>query len=122
MPEKKKKKIVKKKAVKKSARKTKAIVKRKKVPKVKPPAKPKEALVGIITHYFPHVKAAVLKLKMPLSLGEKIRIKGHTTDFVQEVKSMQIEHVPISAGKKGDEIGLLVDSRVRRKDKVIKIS
>lgn len=73
-------------------------------------------IVGIVTHYFPKVRAAVVKLKGPLSLGETVKIKGHTTDFTQNVTSMQIEHVPITAAKKGDEIGLLVDSRVRVND------
>lgn len=113
MPLKKKKRpLVKKKVVRKPVKKTR---------KIKAAAKPKkEEVVGIITHYFPHVKAAVLKLKLPLKAGETIKIKGHTTDFKQQVSSMQIEHTPITIAKKGDEIGLLVESRVRRKDKVFK--
>jgi hypothetical protein len=82
--------------------------------------KPKEKVIGKVIHYFPHVMAAVVKLKTELALGENIRIKGHTTDFSQAVTSMQIDHVPIQKGKKGQEIGLLVDSRVRRRDTVYK--
>lgn len=78
--------------------------------------KSKETVVGLVTHYFPHVNAAVIKLKTPLSVGDKIRIKGHTTDFIQSINSMQIDRVPINAAKKGQEIGLLVDSRVRQHD------
>ncbi|MFH0762351.1 MAG: hypothetical protein V1925_00480 [Candidatus Omnitrophota bacterium] len=76
----------------------------------------KELVVGTITHYFPHVNAAVIKLKAPLSTGEKIRIKGHTTDFIQEIASMQIDRTAINSAKKGQEIGLLVSSRVRQHD------
>ena len=82
--------------------------------------KPKEKIIGIVTHYFPQVRAAAIKLKAPLALGDSVRIKGHTTDFTQAVNSLQIERVPITKGKKGQEIGLLVDSRVRRKDIVCK--
>ena len=82
--------------------------------------KPKEKIIGIITHYFPQVRAAAIKLKAPLGMGDNVRIKGHTTDFVQTINSLQIERVPITKGKKGQEIGLLVDSRVRRKDTVYK--
>lgn len=82
--------------------------------------KPKEPVIGIITHYFPHVKAAVLKLKLPLSVGDKVKVKGHTTDFSQDVDSMQLNLVPVKSAKKGQEIGLLVNSRVRRKDVVYK--
>jgi len=86
----------------------------------KKPAGPKVPVIGTVTHYFPHVRAAVIKLKTPLSVGDSVKIKGHTTDFTQKVTSIQIDHVPISSAKKGDEIGLLVDSRVRQHDIVYK--
>jgi len=123
MPLKKKKKPLRKKAAKKvPPKKEKGAKKKVRVsrrPKAKAAAavkKPKEKIIGIVTHYFPHVNAAVIKLKSPLSVGDKIKIKGHTTDFVQEIKSMQIDRVPITSAKKGQEIGLLVDSRVRQHD------
>lgn len=87
----------------------------------KPVKKAKEATLGPIVHYFPKVNAAVIKLKAPLAAGDTIKIKGHTTDFTQKVDSMQIDHVPITKAKKGDEIGLLVNSRVRVTDKVYKV-
>jgi hypothetical protein len=128
------KKVVKKKAIKRKP--AKKIVKKKaakrKVSKKKPakrrPAQmsgiaKKEAgqVIGKITHYFPQVQAAVIKLKAPLSLGDTIKIKGHTTDLTQAVSSMQIDRVPIDKAKKGDEIGLLVSSRVRQHDTVYKV-
>ncbi len=79
-----------------------------------------EKIIGEITHYFPKVRAGVIKLTEPLSVGDTIKIKGHTTDFTQKVTSLQIDRAPLSAAKKGDEIGLLVQNRVRRKDIVIK--
>ncbi|MFA4992605.1 MAG: hypothetical protein WC571_01410 [Candidatus Omnitrophota bacterium] len=78
-------------------------------------------LVGLITHYFPHVQAAVIKLKSPLTMGDTLKIKGHTTDLTQIITSMQIDRVDISSAKKGDEIGLQVSSRVRQGDKVYKV-
>ena len=96
----------------------------KKALKKKPAAKKAKRLgkdvIGIVTHYFPKVRAAVVKLKAPLNTGDTVKIKGHTTDFKQAVTSMQIDRVPLSAAKKGQEIGLLVDSRVRRHDVVSK--
>ena len=81
----------------------------------------KENIIGKITHYFPKVRAAVIKLKAPLSVGETIKIKGHTTDFKQVISSMQIDHVAVTTAKKGAEIGLLVKSRVRQHDRVLKV-
>jgi len=78
-------------------------------------------IVGAVTHYFPRVRAAAIKLKAPLNMGDNVRIKGHTTDFTQNVGSIQIDRQPITTGKRGQEIGLLVGSRVRRRDIVYKI-
>ena len=78
--------------------------------------------VGEVTHYFPHVKAAAVKvLKDSIKTGDQIYIKGHTTDFKEKIASMQIDRVPVQEGKKGDEIGLLVKSRVRIGDSVYRI-
>jgi len=63
----------------------------------------------------------VIKIKAPLFKGETIKIKGFTTDITQIANSMQIDRVEIQSAKKGDEIGLKVNSRVRQQDKVYKI-
>jgi len=117
------KKVAKRKPARKAAPKKK-VIRRKKVVK-KAPKKAAGAkkriidakAIGIITH-FPHVQAAVVKLNAPLNLGDTIKVKGHTTDFTQTVTSMQIDRVPITQAQKGQEIGLMVVSRVRRNDVV----
>jgi len=101
-------------------KKSKPAVKKRKTA-AKEPAKQEGNLVGLVTHYFPHVQAAVIKLKGPLNIGNTVKIKGHTTDLAQIITSMQIDRVDISSAKKGDEIGLLVSSRVRQGDKVYKV-
>lgn len=80
----------------------------------------KESIIGTVTHYFPKVRAAAVKLKAALALGDTVRIKGYTTDFTQKVISLQIDRVVVNSAKKRDEVGLLVDSRVRKGDKVCK--
>jgi len=124
-----KRKVVKRRVAKKRAPPKRRALKKRAAPKrralkKKPAAlKPKEKgkVVGIVTHYFPHVRAGVIKLKAPLAVGDMIKVKGHTTDFTQAVSSMQIDRVPIKQGKKGQEIGLLVDSRARQHDVVYKV-
>lgn len=117
-----KRKAIKKKAVKRTLKKkpTRKVVAKKKstVLKVK---RPKENVIGNITHYFPHVQAAVIKLKANLAIGDTIKIKGHTTDFNQTISSMQIDRVPVNSAKVGQEIGLLINSRVRQHDLVYKV-
>lgn len=114
-----KRKVAKKKAVKKGSPKKRALKRKTTKPSVQ--KKQKENIVGKITHYFPHVRAAVIKLKAPLSVGDVVKIKGHTTDFKQNITSLQIDRVPVASAKKGEEIGLLVDSRVRQHDTVYKV-
>jgi hypothetical protein len=124
-----KKRVARKKVVKKRVTKKRAVKKRiakkrvvKKAPRRKPQAKkPKENIIGTVTHYFPHVKAGVIKLKAPLSVGDTIRIKGHTTDFIQRINSLQIDRESIISAKRGQEIGLLVDYRVRHNDIAYKV-
>ena len=92
--------------------------------KAKVPKAPELSLekIGKVTHYFPHVNAAAVKLlKSGMAIGDKIYIKGHTTDFKESVRSIQLDHKPITNGKKGQEIGLFVKSRVRIGDKIYKI-
>ena len=96
----------------------------KKIVKVKKPKGPEASLekVGKVTHYFGHVNAAAVKLlKSGLKVGDSIYIKGHTTDFKELVTSIQLDHAAIPEGKKGQEIGLSVKSRVRQGDSVYKI-
>jgi translation initiation factor IF-2 len=60
-------------------------------------------------------------MKSTLSLNDKIHVKGHTTDFTQNVTSMQINHQQVNTVKKGQEIGIQVKGKVRHKDKVYKV-
>ena len=78
--------------------------------------------IGKVSHYFPHVKAGAITIeKGTLAAGDVIHIKGHTTDFKQKIKSLQIDWVPIDKGKAGDEVGVLLKSRVRINDTVYKL-
>jgi len=116
-----KKKVTKRRVAKKVTQKKRVLKKRPvKKARVAQKVKKKENIIGKVTHYFSKVRAGVIKLKLPLAIGDTIKIKGHTTDFTQTVNSMQIDRVPINQAKKGQEIGLLVDSRVRQHDKVYK--
>ena len=81
----------------------------------------KEVRVGRVGTYFAHPKAAAIELEDGLKVGDTIHIKGHTTDFEQEVESMQIENESVQEAKKGDSIGVKVKERVRGNDVVYKL-
>ena len=74
--------------------------------------------VGKITHYFSKIGVAVVELTDTLKEGDKIRIKGSTTDFEQTVESMQIEHEQITEATAGQSIGMSVKDVVREGDEV----
>ena len=79
-------------------------------------------LVGKVTHYFSNISVAVIKLLSPLEQGCEIRIiGGESTDFNQEIDSMQIDHKIVKKAKKGDSVGLKVSEQVREGYQVYKI-
>jgi U32 family peptidase len=77
-----------------------------------------EKEIGVVSGYFSHVSVAAIKLSSPLSVGDKIRIKGATTDIELDVEEIQIEREPVEKAKKGDHVGLKVPEKVRPNDKV----
>lgn len=76
--------------------------------------------VGVVEHYYVKIEVAIVYVTAPIFVGDKIRIKGSTTDFEQTVKSMEIEHKQVEKAKSGDAIGFKVEKRVREKDIVYK--
>ena len=80
-----------------------------------------ELEVGKVTEFFSRAVVAGVDLVAALKAGEKIHIKGHTTDMELVVESMQIHNANVSEAKPGDSIGVKVPDRVRRGDKVFKV-
>ena len=80
-----------------------------------------EKRVAKVTHYWAKIGVAALKLYDTLRVGDTIHISGSTTDFEQTVGSMEIEHEAVEVAKKGQEIGLKVNERVRKGDRVYKV-
>lgn len=82
----------------------------------------KEERIGVVLHYYSKAGVAAIKLEGSLKVGDKIHIKGHTTDFDETVKSIQIEHKQVNEAKKGDDIGIMVSGHVREHDIVYNIT
>jgi len=81
-----------------------------------------EEVVGKVTDFFARPVVAGIELATTLKLGDKIHIKGHTTDLEFVVDSMQINNVDVEQAKAGDLIGIKVSERVRRGDTVYKVT
>jgi len=81
-----------------------------------------EEEVGVIVKFFAKPSVAALKItKGSIKKGDILKYKGHTTDFTEEVKSMEIDNQPVDEAKVGDMIGVKVEGRVREKDIVYKV-
>lgn len=80
-----------------------------------------EEKIGIVEDYFAKISVIAVKLDGELKVGDKIHIKGHTTDFYQIVESMQIEHQQVTSAKKGDSVGIKVNEKCRKGDAVYKV-
>ncbi len=81
-----------------------------------------EEIIGKVSDFFAHPVVAGIELTASLKAGDKIHIKGHTTDLEMVIDSMQIDNVNVSQAKAGDSIGVKVDERVRRGDAVYKVT
>jgi putative protease len=78
----------------------------------------KEQEIGKVTDFFARPVVAAIELKAPLKVGDKIHLKGHTTNLEMVVDSMQINNEDVSEANVGDSVGVKVTDRVRKGDSV----
>jgi len=81
-----------------------------------------EVEIGKVTDFFAKPVVAGIELSGSLKTGDRIHIKGSTTDMEVAVESMQIDRVNITEGKPGDLVGIKVLDRVRPGDRVYKVT
>jgi len=76
--------------------------------------------VGRIIHFFSKIDVAVVELRLPLAVGDRIAIKGPNTDFEQTVESIQIDRKCIPRAEGGQSIGLKLSQSAKERDTVYK--
>jgi len=82
----------------------------------------KEIEVGKISDYFSRIGVAAIEVTAEgLKVGDTLHFMGHTTDFIQKIDSMQIEHKDVEKAEVGDSVGIKVINRVRIHDRVYKV-
>jgi translation elongation factor EF-1alpha len=78
-----------------------------------------EVAIGTIEKYFGKIGVAAIRITNgEMTVGDKIHIKGHSTDFEQTVDSMQVEHESVQKAGPGTEVGIKVKEKVHENDKV----
>jgi putative protease len=81
-----------------------------------------EEQVGIVIKFFAKPSVAAIEVTSgTIKKGDTLKYAGHTTDFTQQVESMEVDNQAIEEAKVGDLVGLKVKERVRENDKVYKV-
>jgi len=81
-----------------------------------------EEEVGKVSDFFAHPVVAGIDMTGTLKAGDKIHIKGHTTDIEMVIGSMQINNENVAEAVAGDSVGIKVPDRVRGGDTVYKVT
>ena len=81
-----------------------------------------EKKIGEVVKFFPKPSVAAVKITDgELNVGDSIKYSGHTTDFIDEVKSLEVDNKSVVKAVAGDFIGVKVSDRVRPGDEVFKV-
>ena len=82
-----------------------------------------EELVGVVTDYYKKIGVAAIRLDAgALSVGDTIRVRGHTTDLTQPVESLQLEHQAVQRAERGSHVAVKMLDRVRKHDPVFRVT
>ncbi len=81
----------------------------------------REEMVGEVSDFFARPVVAGIALISPIKVGDKIHVKGHTTDMEVVIGSMQIDNVDVQQANPGDSVGIKLSGRARKGDKVYKV-
>jgi len=79
-------------------------------------------LIGKVTHYFGKISVAGIELSDTLKVGDTISIEGATSNFEEEITSMQIDNDVVPEANAGDLIGIKVKEKARVGDDVYLVS
>ena len=81
-----------------------------------------EEQVGVVAKFFAKPSVAAVKVTQgTIKKGDTLKFIGHTTDFIEQVTSMEVNNQSVEEATAGDFIGLKVKERVRENDRVYKV-
>jgi putative protease len=78
--------------------------------------------VGVVLHYYPRAAAAVVSLSRPIHRGDRIHVRGHTTDFVQSVTALALDGSAVAEATPPQQVGVQLEQRARVGDRVFRVS
>ncbi len=81
-----------------------------------------EQVIGKISHYFGNLKVAAAQLTGELKVGDQVHVKGHTTDILQTVDSLEVNHQKVEKAGAGDDVAFKVNDKVRTGDQLLRVT
>lgn len=82
-----------------------------------------EEKIGVVIHYWNHIHVAGIHITDgELKVGDTIHVRGHTSDFTQQIDSMQVDNQPVETARAGEDVGIKVVHYAREHDEVYKVS
>lgn len=80
-----------------------------------------EKKVGKVFAYFGKIGVAAINVTDDfIEIGDKLHFKGATTDFEEEIESMQIDKKEVDYVESGKSVGIQLQGKVRPGDDVYK--
>ncbi|MEK7582063.1 MAG: translation elongation factor-like protein [Patescibacteria group bacterium] len=73
----------------------------------------KEKEIGKVSHWYDKINVAVIKLTGSLKKGDRVKFKHGEEEFEENVGSLQIDHVEVEEGKKGDELAVKLSHKAK---------
>ena len=81
-------------------------------------AKSARKLAGIVTHFYPKVSVAAVRLVSEVRAGDEIIIEGRTSYSRQNIESMEKSGKRLERAEKGETVGIKLKDRARKNDSV----
>ena len=69
--------------------------------------------IGTVIHYYDKIGVGVIKLKGSLKVGDTIKLQRGDQEFTQTIESIQVNHENIEKAKKGDDVGIKLNEKIK---------
>lgn len=67
--------------------------------------------IGKVVHWYDKIGVAVIELSGGLKVGDTIKVSHGDKQFTEAISSMQLDHQPVMAGKKGQQIAIKLSEK-----------
>lgn len=81
-------------------------------------AKSSRKLVGVVTHFYPKVSVAAVRLTSDVRVGDEIIVEGKTSYSRQNIESIEKSGKRLERASKGETVGIKLKKKARKNDSV----